>query len=160
MKVQLLPSWQAFTPGQVSSCHCMQLLLHPVVTHLSCCRSKPFSPESASTVQTQSQDSSSPWKLQNMLDVWKGVHADPKEERCRAEASESSAGEAGSPLPPQQDLADEHPQVIWAPQALSSSFASRWIKASAPQRKLTRLWFTVFLTQPKISRTTEIPFRE
>lgn len=116
MKVQLLPSWQAFTPGQASSCHCMQLLLHPVVTHLSFCKSKPFSPEPASTVQTQSQDSSSPWKLQNMLDVWKGVHADPKEERCCAEASEGSAGEAGSPLPPQQDLADEHPQVIWAPQ--------------------------------------------
>lgn len=34
------------------------------------------------------------------------------------------------------------------------------VKASAPERNLTRLCFTVLLTQPKISCKTEIPLRE
>lgn len=63
MKGHLLPTWQAFTPGQASSCHCMQLPMHPAVTHLSWCRNKPFSPEPASAAQAQCQESSSPWKL-------------------------------------------------------------------------------------------------
>lgn len=96
---------------------------------------------------------------QSTPDVWKGVHADHKDESCPTGAS-AFCRRSRLSLPTPAGRSRRASSSHWSSSGLELFICQLMGKGLTPQRRLTIPCFTVLQTQPKTSSKTEIPLRE